>query len=79
VIEEVVPEAWEVLTEKTVEMLHHHQRVVYEILQGQGKMKAGEIYDEYREQVEEPQTKRNIRKHLNKLQHYDLVESDERT
>lgn len=59
---------------RNVEQLTPHQRVLYDIVHDHGTVTPGELYEEYRERVEEPRSDRTVRNHLSKLAHYNLVE-----
>jgi len=74
-VKEVVPKTTAELTQKTVDRLHKHQQAVYNVLKEGGKMPPGEIYERYRERVDDPNSDRTIRSYLKKLEHYDLIQS----
>ena len=73
IVGRAVPDGREEIRRKTAEKLREHQRVLYEILQEQGEMSPGELYDEYRNRVDEAKTKRTVRNYLQKMEHYRLV------
>lgn len=74
-VEGVVPKTTAELTRKTVDRLHEHQQAIYNVLKEGGKMPPGEIYERYRERVDDPNSNRTIRSYLKKLEHYDLIVS----
>ncbi|MDY7083192.1 MAG: hypothetical protein SXQ77_12500 [Halobacteria archaeon] len=38
-------------------------------------MSPGELYEKYRQESDNPVTKRTVRNYINKMDHYNLVES----
>ena len=73
IVHEAVPDGRHEVRQKTIDQLNLHQRVLYEILDEQGKLDPGELYEAYRERVDEPKTNRTVRNHLKKMEHYRLV------
>jgi orc1/cdc6 family replication initiation protein len=77
IIDEAVPEGRDDVRQATLEKLTDHQRVLYDVLQDTGDwMPAGELYDRYRERVDEPKSERMLRNYLSKMEHYNLVEEE---
>ncbi|MCJ7450331.1 MAG: orc1/cdc6 family replication initiation protein [Candidatus Nanohaloarchaeota archaeon QJJ-9] len=75
-IQESVPDAKENQKQKNVEKLNKHQKALYDIVNEEGKIKPGELYEKYGKKVDEPRTKRMLRKYLNKMEHYRLIDSE---
>jgi orc1/cdc6 family replication initiation protein len=75
IIEEAIPEARAAIERANLEKLNDHQRVLYEIVDEHGEIDPGELYTQYREQVSDPRTDRTVRNYLQKMSHYNLVES----
>lgn len=75
-VHRAVPEGRNEVRQKTVEQLNPHQRTLYEILQAEGELPPGELYDRYTERVDDPKTKRTVRNYLSKMDHYRLVAAD---
>lgn len=73
IIDSVLPVALEELQRKTVEMLRDHQQVLYEIIKEQQEVSPSDLYDAYRQRVDEPRTDRTVRNYLKKMQHYNLI------
>lgn len=71
-----IPEARATIEQSTLDQLTDHQRVVFEVVDERGPVSPGDLYDAYRERVEEPRGKRMVRKYLRKLEQYDLIESE---
>lgn len=69
---------------KSRNQFNNHQKAVEDVLyDGETPMKMGDLYEDYRTQVqnfidknEEPLSKRQLRRHIDKMQHYDVIESD---
>jgi orc1/cdc6 family replication initiation protein len=77
IIEECVPKAKENNKQKNVEKLNPHQQKLYDILKdADGEMKPRNLYDSYRDEVDDPKGERMLRKYLKKMDHYNLVESE---
>jgi len=67
------------LRQKTLSQLTRHQRVVFEVLDdADNALSMGTIADQYAARVEEPVGQRTIRRYLDKLEQYQLVNSDGR-
>ncbi|MDY6769341.1 MAG: Cdc6/Cdc18 family protein [Candidatus Nanohaloarchaea archaeon] len=75
-VEAAVPDAEQQERQKNVEKLNDHQKAVYDVLVEAGPLGPGELYDRYADAVEEPRTERTVRKYVNKMEHYNLVETD---
>ncbi|WP_129113177.1 Cdc6/Cdc18 family protein [Halegenticoccus tardaugens] len=73
ILHEAIPDGREEIRRSTAAKLREHQRALYEILTERGEMNPGDLYDAYRERVDEPKTKRTVRNYLQKMEHYRLV------
>ncbi len=76
VVEDALPEAEEEDKSKSVDKLNPHQKALYDIIQEEGKIEPGELYERYREEMDEPKVERTLRKYLQKMDHYRLIESE---
>lgn len=74
VLEASVPEAKDELRRKHVDQLQPHQRTLYQIIQDGESVAPADLYEAYRERVEDPKSDRTVRNHLSKLAHYNLIE-----
>ncbi|MFB6294333.1 MAG: Cdc6/Cdc18 family protein, partial [Candidatus Nanohaloarchaea archaeon] len=74
-VTDAVPDAKESERQKNVEKLNDHQKAVYDVVDEEGPLPPGELYQRYEETVAEPRTERTVRKYVNKMEHYNLVES----
>ncbi|MDY6789481.1 MAG: Cdc6/Cdc18 family protein [Candidatus Nanohaloarchaea archaeon] len=62
--------------QKNLDKLTEHQRLLYEIIEEEGEIEPSELYSRYREEVDEPRSDRMLRKYLNKMVHYNLIDSE---
>ena len=77
IVEESILAAGQEVRRKTISKLNQHQRVVYEVLKSEGPLIQKDLYERYSEQHDDPVTLRYLRqKHLPKLEHYGLVETE---
>ncbi len=76
VVEDALPEAEEEDKSKSVDKLNPHQKALYDIIREEEKVKPGELYEKYRERVDEPKVERTLRKYLQKMDHYRLIEAE---
>jgi len=75
IVEGAIPEGKRAVKQRAVESLTHHQRALYEVVDEAGEIAPGDLYDRYCERVEDPKSKRTVRKYLAKLDQYNLVQS----
>lgn len=72
-IDDAIPDAKSEVRQKNVETLTPHQRTLYELIVDNDCLASGELYDAYREHVENPKTKRTMRNYLRKMCQYNLI------
>jgi len=76
VVENSMEDAIEEEQSLSLEKLNRHQRAMYDILKEENKdMKSGELFEQYREEVEDPVVKRTLRRYLKKMEDYGLIKS----
>lgn len=76
-IDAAIPEAREQIKQKSLDRLTEHQLAVYELLrEADSELMPKEIVSRYSDRVEDPRSKRTVRKYLGKLEQYNLVESN---
>lgn len=75
-IVDAVPVAETEIKQASLETLKPHQRALYEILRDAGAVTPRDLYAEYQSAVEDPRTRRTVRNYLQKLEQYNLVESE---
>ena len=75
-VDKALPEAEEQNKAKSIDNLNKHQKILYDILEAEGEVKPGELYEKYEEKAEEPKVKRTLRKYLKKMDHYRLIEAE---
>jgi orc1/cdc6 family replication initiation protein len=61
---------------ETLARLNQHQSAVYDIVFESGPINPGEIFDRYADRMDDPRTKRTVRKYLRKLVEYELISAD---
>ncbi len=71
-----VPEAKAEIRQKTIDKLNNDQKTLFEILLSRGELPAGELYQAYTKQAEDPKTRRMVRNYLSKLEYYNLIIAD---
>lgn len=77
-VSEAIPQGRQEIRDQTVQSLKPTQRTLYQIIRGYVEeqdeaMPPSDLYDEYEARVDEPVGNRQVRRHLNKLEHYQLV------
>ncbi|SDM99132.1 orc1/cdc6 family replication initiation protein [Halogranum gelatinilyticum] len=76
ILHDAIPGGKQEVRQKAVNQLTPHQHALYEILQEEGELSPGELYDRYSESVDEPKTKRTVRNYLSKMDQYRLIVSE---
>ncbi len=76
IMDKALPEAEKENKSKSIEQLNPHQKALYDIIEEEGEVKPGKLYQEYKEKVEDPKVKRTVRKYLSKMDHYRLIVSE---
>ncbi len=76
IVREAVPDGRQEVRQKAIDQLNAHQRALYEILDEEGELSPGELYEAYQARVDDPKTNRTVRNHLSKMEHYRLVVAD---
>ena len=74
-IESAMPAARAKRHETDVDTLTPHQRTLYEIVEERGEIAPNELYETYRERMDEPKTDRTVRNYLSKMDQYDVIEA----
>lgn len=59
---------------KNMSKLNKHQRLMIEILEDLEELSPGDLYELYHEHSDDPVSRRTMRRYLNKLERYNLVE-----
>lgn len=72
-VTEAIPEARESIKQRTVDALTPHQRELYEIVADASEISPGDLYERYAAAVDEPKSRRTVRKYLSKMDQYNLV------
>ncbi|MFB6100713.1 MAG: Cdc6/Cdc18 family protein [Candidatus Nanohalobium sp.] len=74
IIDESVSEAFDENRLESLDRLNEHQKTAYSILQEEGEMQIGELYDRYQEEVDDPKSRRTLLRYLKKMVNYDILE-----
>lgn len=73
-VDEAMSDAVEQQRSLSLEKLNQHQRVLYEKLQESNTpVDPGELFESYKEEVEDPRTDRSLRRYMQKMEAYGLV------
>lgn len=75
-ITEAVPHAEQEIRQKSVDKLSDHQKILYDIISDQDTIQPRDLYDAYEEEVDDPRSERMLRKYLNKMEHYNLINAE---
>jgi len=79
IVEDAVADAEREVRQKTISKLNTHQRALYEVLEAEDGLIQKELYARYQEAHDDPVTLRYLREnHLPKLEHYNLVDVEQR-
>lgn len=75
-IADSVVEAKSDIRQRNVEMLTSHQQALYDIITERGQIAPSDLYDAYRERVNNPKSDRTVRNYLRKMERYNLVKAE---
>lgn len=73
-VEAVSDSATTEIHDRNVELLSTHQRLLYEIISGSGRISAAELHSRYEEQASSPKARSTRRRYLSSLERYGLIE-----
>jgi Cdc6-like AAA superfamily ATPase len=76
VIQNAVPETKSEIQQQTLDRLTEHQHVLYDIITEHDTIDPQALYTEYQDRVDDPKTRRTVRNHLSKIEHYSLITAD---
>lgn len=76
VFEDALPEDRRKLRETQIKNLTPDQQAVFEVVAEEGSITSGDPYGKYQSRVKEPKSDRTVRNYLDKLERYDLVETE---
>ena len=74
-VEEAIPAARDAIKQRTVDALTPHQRELFEVVSEAGEINPGSLYERYADAVDEPKSRRTVRKYLSKMDQYNLVDA----
>jgi len=70
------PRGQEEIRQKSIDALTDHQRAVYDVIEEFEEIAPGDLYQEYRNRVENPKSDRTVRNYLKKMIRYNLVSAE---
>ncbi|WP_248516349.1 Cdc6/Cdc18 family protein [Salinarchaeum laminariae] len=71
-----IPQAREAVRQKSLETLTPHQRAIYDIIEEAGTIEPPDLYDAYRDRVDDAKTDRTVRNYLSKMEQYNLIDAE---
>lgn len=74
VVEEIADDAHQDIRQRRVRHLGTHKRTLYEIIKS-GTVEPSDLYESYRDDIQDPKTRRTVRRYLESMERYDLIES----
>lgn len=74
IVEDAVSQAYEENRLDSMDRLNEHQRKAYEIVEKEGDIQIGDLYERYQENVEDPKSRRTLLRYLKKMLNYDILE-----
>lgn len=75
IVEDSFSDAVEENKSLSLSRLNSHQRTLYDIIKEEGEVRPGKLYENYRTQTEDPRNDRTLRRYLNKMVDYGLIEA----
>ncbi|RJT04374.1 Cdc6/Cdc18 family protein [Halococcus sp. IIIV-5B] len=75
IIRDSIPDTEVELRQKNRDRLTSDQQTLLSIIEEEGGVSPGTLYDLYCERVDEPKSDRMVRNYLSKMRHYNLVEA----
>ncbi|WEL23557.1 Cdc6/Cdc18 family protein [Candidatus Nanohalovita haloferacivicina] len=75
IFEESFSDAVEKNKSVSLNKLHDHQRILYNVIKEEGEVRPGDLYEEYRTRTDDPRNSRTLRRYLNKMVDYGLIEA----
>lgn len=76
IISDAVDDAYDEEELESLERLNSHQKKAYKILQEEGPMQIGELYDKYENDVDDSKSRRQLLRYLKKMVSYKLLETE---
>lgn len=76
VLLDAVDDAYDEEARVSMDQLNKHQKEAYKILQENGPMQIGEVYQKYTDDVEDSKSRRQLLRYLKKMVNYDILETE---
>jgi Cdc6-like AAA superfamily ATPase len=74
IVDDAIPHARSEMRRKNLDTLTPDQRVLYEVIEEEGEVVPGALYEAYRKRVQDPKSDRTVRTYLQKMARYNLIE-----
>jgi cell division control protein 6 len=74
IVKDAVSQAYEENRLDSMDRLNEHQRKAYKIVEEEGDIQIGDLYERYQENVEDPKSRRTLLRYLKKMLNYDILE-----
>jgi len=75
-IKKAQPRAIEQEKQKSIDKINQHQKELLNIIEEEETVASSELYKKYQEKIENPKSRRTLRRYLNKMENYNLIKSD---
>lgn len=72
-VRDAIPEAKRSVRQKNIEKLKPSQKTLHDIITEYGEITPGELYNQYENKASSSKSKRTLRNHLSKMEHYNLI------
>ncbi|WP_414837412.1 Cdc6/Cdc18 family protein [Candidatus Nanosalina sp. VS9-1] len=76
IIKDAVNDAYDEEELESLERLNSHQKKAYKLLQENGPMQIGELYDKYEDDVNDSKSRRQLLRYLKKMVSYNILETE---
>lgn len=76
IVEQTLPEARQELHRRRTDRLQPHHQDIFRVVQDHGRIATRDLFEEYRNRVEEPKSNRTIRKYLKQLERDGLITAE---
>lgn len=70
-----IPQAQKLNESESLEKLNDDQKILYNIIKREETIRSRDLYDRYREEVSKPKVERTLRKYLQEMTRYSLIDS----
>ncbi len=75
IINKAIPQGKQTIRQKNLDKLNQHQKILYEIIEEKQPIHSSNLYEEYKKRANNTRQKRTLRKYLNKMKHYNIIDT----